>query len=1082
MKTNILALSAALLLCGAASVSCSDQGGMLPDRDHLARKFDSKDRKLFISPEKVHYPQTWFHFIGGNVSYEGITADLEAIADAGISGVHFFHGQQGGKWPATGEDIECMSEKWEDAVKFVAEECERLGLNFTIQNCPGSAMSGGPWINPENAKRILVSSTQIVKGGEKVSTALAQPQPSGEEWRDYRDIAVLAFPTPAGAADVCPTPKKIDGCVGYEWQKPITNNQGITLHPARNEANWVEISYDKPTAIRTLQLSSVQGFDHAMCYDPGVTVKVFAYDRKGNGTKVLDAPMPQSNWQDNATMSLACEVVEDAVKYRVEFENQYNMHLSRLNLLSQAMKNSWESEAGWTLRGFERSADDLVQPAEAYLKYDQIVDVTEHFSTDGRFEWTPPTSGDWTIMRLGHVNAGRKNAPAPPSGTGWECDKLSTDGPEAHFAGYVGKLSDGVLGDGLLNGMLLDSWECNTQTWTLKMEEEFERVSGYELRRWLPAVLGYVVDDPQTTSRFLLDWRATIGDLFSNKFYRRMAELGHQKGLVVTYETAAGDVFPADIMEYFKYADIPMCEFWHPFSHGYVGDINFKPIMPTTSAARLYGKPRVAAESFTSFNLTWDEQFSMLKEVADYHYVEGVTYNVFHTYTHNPQIDFKQPGTSFGARIGTPFLRGQTWWKHMPEFTTYLARCSYMLERGQSTSDVLWYLGDEISHKPSQKFQFPAGYKYDYCNPDVLLNRLSVENGEIVTPEGLRYRMMWIPDTKRMLPETLDKLQQMIQQGAVVVADAPKGIATLRDGENAEKRFSAAVEAIWGKSTAGEITAVGEGKVLSGVTIDKALAMLNMQADVVGNIRWLHRRTEGADWYFVTPEKESSFKGDVKFHAMGRVELWNPTTGEMLPVPSSTDGEYTTINLDLPRYSSYFVVFQTNKKPHKVKAPATFSKMVALDKEWTVEFPDGWGAPAKMTTVLLKSWQDLIEDEEGRSFSGTATYTTTFTLDDVKRGQRVELDLGKVSMIAVVKVNGEEVDTLWYPPYKVDIADYVQSGENTLTVEVTSTWHNRLVYDAARPEEERKTWTIAGPGAGNGYHYSGLMGEVYIRY
>ena len=1082
MKTNILALSAALLLCGAASVSCSDQGGMLPDRDHLARKFDSKDRKLFISPEKVHYPQTWFHFIGGNVSYEGITADLEAIADAGISGVHFFHGQQGGKWPATGEDIECMSEKWEDAVKFVAEECERLGLNFTIQNCPGWAMSGGPWIKPENAMRILVSSSQIVKGCEKVSTALAQPQPSREEWRDYRDIAVLAFPTPVGAADVCPTPKKIDGCGDYEWQKPIAHNQGITLQPAREEANWVEISYDKPTVIRTLQLSSVQGFDHAMCYDPGVTVKVYAYDRKGNSTKILDAPMPQSNWQDNAIMSLACEVVEDAVKYRVEIENQYNMHLSRLNLLSMAMKNSWESEAGWTLRSPERTADDVLQPAEAYLKYDQIVDVTEYFSTDGRFEWTPPTSGDWTIMRLGHVNAGRKNAPAPPSGTGWECDKLSTDGPEAHFAGYVGKLSDGVLGDGLLNGMLLDSWECQTQTWTLKMEEEFERVSGYELRRWLPAVLGYVVDDPQTTSRFLLDWRTTIGDLFSNKFYRRMAELGHQKGLVVTYETAAGDVFPADIMEYFKYADIPMCEFWHPFSHGYVGDINFKPIMPTASAARLYGKPRVAAESFTSFNLTWDEQFSMLKEVADYHYVEGVTYNVFHTYTHNPQIDFKQPGTSFGARIGTPFLRGQTWWKHMPKFTTYLARCSYMLERGQSTLDVLWYLGDEISHKPSQKFQFPAGYKYDYCNPDVLLNRLSVEDGEIVTPEGLRYRMMWIPDTKRMLPETLEKLQQMIQQGAVVVADAPKGVATLRGGEDAEKRFAAAVEAIWGNTQAGEITAVGEGKVLSGMTIDKALAMLDMQADVVGNIRWLHRRTEGADWYFVIPEKESSFKGDVKFHATGRVELWNPTTGEMLPVASSTDGEYTTINLDLPRYSSYFVVFETNKKPHKVEPSAAFSKMLALDKEWTVEFPDGWGAPAKMTTVLLKSWQDLIEDEEGRSFSGTATYTTTFNLDEVKRGQCVELDLGKVSMIAVVKVNGEEVDTLWYPPYKVDIADYVQSGENTLTVEVTSTWHNRLVYDAGRPEEERKTWTIAGPGAGNGYHYSGLMGEVYIRY
>lgn len=1083
MKKLISSLTlAALLWCGAVAVSCGEQNGMLPDKKQLTRKFDSKDRKLFVSPEKVHYPQTWFHFIGGNVSYEGITADLEAIAEAGISGVHFFHGQMGGKWPATGEDIECMSENWEDAVKFVAEECKRLGLNFTMQNCPGWAMSGGPWIKPENAMRILVSSTQIVEGGKKVSTALSQPQPSREEWRDYRDIAVLAFPTPEGAVNSCPTPAKISGCGNYEWQKPIVNNQAINLSPARDGANWVEVSYDKPTAIRTLQLSSVEGFNHSMCYDPGVTIKVFAYNRKGESTKILDAPIPPANWQDNATMSLACDVVEDAVKYRVEFENQYSMHLSRLNLLTMAMKNSWESEACWTLRGLERSADDLMQSAEAYLKYDQIVDVTEYFSKDGRFEWTPPTEGDWTILRLGHVNVGRRNAPAPPSGTGWECDKLSTEGPEAHFAGYVGKLSDGVLNGGLLKGMLLDSWECNIQTWTVKMEEEFERVSGYELRRWLPAVFGYVVDDPQTTSRFLLDWRTTIGDLFSNKFYRRMSELGHEKGLTVTYETAAGDVFPADIMEYFKYADIPMCEFWHPFSHGYVGDINFKPIMPTASAARLYGKPRVAAESFTSFNMTWDEQFSMLKEVADYNYVEGVTYNVFHTYTHNPQIDFKQPGTSFGAHIGTPFLRGQTWWKHMKEFTTYLARCSYMLERGQSTSDVLWYLGDEIGHKPSQKFQFPAGYKYDYCNPDVLLNRLSVENGEIVTPEGLRYCMMWIPDTKRMLPETLEKLQQMIEQGAVVVADAPKSVATLRDAANAEKRFAAAVDAIWGNAKAGEITSVGDGKVLSGVTIDKALAMLEMEADVVGNIRWLHRQTEGADWYFVTPEKESSFKGDVKFHATGRVELWNPATGEMLPVASTTDGEYTTINLDLPRYSSYFVVFETNKKPHKVEAPAELKNSIALNNEWTVEFPEGWGAPAKMTTVLLKSWQDLIEDEEGRSFSGTATYTTTFNLDNISRGQRVELDLGKVSMIAVVKVNGEEVATLWYPPYKVDISDYIKNGENTLTVEVTSTWYNRLVYDAGRPEAERKTWTLEGPAANAGYHHSGLMGDVIIKY
>ena len=116
--------------------------------------------------------------------------------------------------------------------------------------------------------------------------------------------------------------------------------------------------------------------------------------------------------------------------------------------------------------------------------------------------------------------------------------------------------------------------------------------------------MGYVIDDQETTARFLLDWRSTIGELFADKFFGRMAKLAKDKGLTVQYETAAGDIFPADMLEYYKYADVPMCEFWQPLTKGFVGSLNFKPIKPTVSAARMYGKPRVAAESFTSFALT----------------------------------------------------------------------------------------------------------------------------------------------------------------------------------------------------------------------------------------------------------------------------------------------------------------------------------------------------------------------------------------------------------------------------------------------------------------------------------------------
>ena len=179
-----------------------------------------------------------------------------------------------------------------------------------------------------------------------------------------------------------------------------------------------------------------------------------------------------------------------------------------------------------------------------------------------------------------------------------------------------------------------------------------------------------------------------------------------------------------------------MCEFWQPFSN-FLHNFNYKPIRPTVSAARMYGKPRVSAESFTSFVLTWDEHWQMLRDVANQNMLHGLTHFVFHTYTHNPGATKYFPGTSFGSNIGTPFLRGQTWWKHMPAFTSYLARCTYLLERGKPVSSVLWYLGDEYEHKPDQYYPFPVGYRYDYCNTDALLNRIGVCDGKWTTPDVL---------------------------------------------------------------------------------------------------------------------------------------------------------------------------------------------------------------------------------------------------------------------------------------------------------------------------------------------------------
>ena len=144
MKKSVLlsALIAISLGAGAQVVNA------VPDSGELRRPFGEWDRKMFERPTKSYYPETWFHFLNGSVGSKGITADLKAIAEAGFAGVQFFHGQQGNPadWPGTEEHIECLSPKWESLVRQTAEEANRLGLRFTIQTCPGWAMSGGPWI------------------------------------------------------------------------------------------------------------------------------------------------------------------------------------------------------------------------------------------------------------------------------------------------------------------------------------------------------------------------------------------------------------------------------------------------------------------------------------------------------------------------------------------------------------------------------------------------------------------------------------------------------------------------------------------------------------------------------------------------------------------------------------------------------------------------------------------------------------------------------------------------------------------------------------------------------------------------
>ena len=161
-----------------------------------------------------------------------------------------------------------------------------------------------------------------------------------------------------------------------------------------------------------------------------------------------------------------------------------------------------------------------------------------------------------------------------------------------------------------------------------------------------------------------------------------------------------------------------------------------------------------------------------------------------------------------------------------------------------------------------------------------------------------------------------------------------------------------------------------------------------------------------------------------------------------------------------------------------VTAPQSHS--LCVFSPWSLSFPPGWDTPAQVELPQLEPWSALT-DPATRAFSGTATYASMLTVGTIGPDERLLLDLGRVAVIAEITVNGHSVATLWAPPFRADITPYVTAGTNRIAVKVTSTWYNRLAYDASLPAAKRKTWTISPPSAHAVLQPAGLIGPVGVR-
>ncbi|MFM2092738.1 MAG: hypothetical protein RLZZ127_3227, partial [Planctomycetota bacterium] len=448
----------------------------------------------FRAPPAASRPWTYWFWIDGQVTAEGITADLEGMRQAGIGGAVIFevNAGKGLRSLASPAATPFLSDAWRGLWRHAIAEAARLGIAITMHQSPGWCGSGGPWIPQERAaQRILVSETLVSAGGD-APVVLARPANSARSMTWYRDIAVLAMPLPAAETALSAARGVWTGPAG-----PLA--LPATLPPPGQAPVHVQISFAAPVPACALEAELVAG-------PARVEMRVSASDDGAawtdlgaflvSGTVARRHPSPAVRFAAGSRRH-----------YRISYEQKAKpgdpapppLRITHLALSARSQVADLDRKTlaatGRTSLGFNPADDRIPElPSDFAIDRTRIIDISAAMAPDGTLGWRPP-AGTWIVLRIGHGPVGLGPTPVPRHMEGLDCDKLDPASLDLHLDALIGTLiaDAGPQAGKALVATHIDSWETGGQNWTPRMPEEFRARRGYDPVPLLAVLGGRVV-------------------------------------------------------------------------------------------------------------------------------------------------------------------------------------------------------------------------------------------------------------------------------------------------------------------------------------------------------------------------------------------------------------------------------------------------------------------------------------------------------------------------------------------------------------------------------------------------------------
>ncbi len=918
----------------------------------------------FANPPDESKPWCYWYWLNNNISKDGVTKDLETMNKVGIKLAMIGNIEGGGP-------VKMFSPEWYEITRHALKEANRLSIGLMMFNAPGWSQSGGPWITPEQSMRRVAWTEVPAQGGAFSAKVRPKDSPASQ------DIAVLAVPRRA-AVSIDGVAK--DKVLRFSHTAPFTARALVVegkgkgkLHALKDgKREWIaDIDANSGSPKTDFLAAGAETFSF-----PDVSAQEFELE---------------GNFNTKVTLTSEPKVAQFIEK--------------QMGRMHPTPSPTWESYI------FPDSAEPG-DPSTAVQKK-EVLNLTNKMNADGVLTCTLP-KGEWTIIHFGMVSTGKRNEPAPPEGTGLECDKMSEKHIRHHFDGMFGKLIKQLTPDekAAWKGITVDSYEVGSQNWTDGFAVEFEKRNGYSPLLLLPVMTGRVIESAKISDRFLWDLRRTVADLIAEKYVGGLGRIAHEHGLRLWCENYGHWGFPGDFTNYGGYSDEIGGEFWVGQA---LGNIECR---AASSTAHIYGKRRVFAEAFTS-SLNLASHPALIKQRGEELFCEGINHFVLHVYAH--QTSDGAPGKN--PWFGTSFHRNTPWFVESRDWVKYLQRCHTMLQQGDPVADVAVYIGDFAPQMTGPANPVPAGYDYDYLGSDAILRKLQVVDGDWVVYDeknpkriAARWKLLALPKNQHARPQVMKRIDELKKAG---------------------------------------------GKVIDGIPVSpevmKGAGITPLVSDATCPLRWKARRIDDGMLFFL-----SNFKKAGTFEATLRVtnrmpELFDPVTGRITKIAryqNLQDGTRVTLDIKDPS-DSCFLVFRnkaTGASVVKVDGnPAPLALFFDPKGQLTAEASGPINTTltlsddSKRNLVIEESaetlavegpWKSTQADDKGFSVIQETSFNLPATFG---KGKRVTLDLGQVSVMAKVILNGKTYDTLWRPPFTLDVTNTLKPGANQLQVLVTST-------------------------------------------